>query len=390
MQLKLFATCLFLFSLSFSWGQSTTSPTGSPTIILQSRQYTLHSNALDRDMLVKVRFPDGYEKSDKKYPVLYLLDGDFFFAASTDIVQYLEWGSMIPEAIIVSPAYGCKHEVDEGCANFRRKDFALTPYGSVKEVNPERFYSFLKDELILFADKNFRTDTANRCLWGYSRGGEFGAYVLFHEGQPFHRFILLEGLYNTVPIMEKEYCKAHADLPVKLFIGYGVPSAGGIEFISNLKKRGYQNLLLFEEQLKNVEHFSIAGEGLTLGLKMVYKKQSPFELLMPYYMENGITATVNKYNYISRGAEKERYNWDRLELDRLGSRMIDLGKYQDALKIFKINAALYPTDPEVYSSLAWAYEKLENKKMAIHFYEEVLKLDSKQSDAIEGLQNLKK
>jgi enterochelin esterase-like enzyme len=65
---------------------------------------TIRSSVVGQEYLLKVRLPDGYERSEKRYPVLYLMDGDLAFAMATDIVQSLEWGGNVPESIMVSPA----------------------------------------------------------------------------------------------------------------------------------------------------------------------------------------------------------------------------------------------------------------------------------------------
>ncbi|HVG13591.1 MAG TPA: alpha/beta hydrolase-fold protein [Chitinophagaceae bacterium] len=269
MHSKLFAA-FWLFVCSIAGAQTVGSAPTAVTV-LQSRQFVFNSKALGREMLIKVRFPESYDSSEKTYPVLYLLDGDFFFAAATDIVQYLEWGKLMPEVIIVSPAYGNKKYPAQGGSNLRQFDFAVTPHGVVKEAHPERFYSFLKEELIPFADKNFRTDSTDRCLWGYSSGSAFGSYVLFHKKQPFQRYILLEGFLAQAVTDEKEFSKVHTDFPLRLFFGYGIQSPESKELLNSLKQRNYPNLSLHTVQLSNTEHFAIAGEGLTTGLKAVYK-----------------------------------------------------------------------------------------------------------------------
>jgi hypothetical protein len=102
---------------------------------------------------------------------------------------------------------------------------------------------------------------------------DFGAYVLFNEGQPFHHIILLEGNYSPVLTFEQKHSTSHTDLPVQLFVGYGTQSSACRQLLANLTQRHYKNLRLYEVQLQNKEHFSIAAEGFTLGLKAVYKKE---------------------------------------------------------------------------------------------------------------------
>jgi len=387
---KVFLTGILLIAIASGFAHKATAQSVSLVKILQSRQYTLHSTALGRDMIVKVRFPDDYEKSDKKYPVLYLLDGDPFFAAATDIVHYLEWGNLMPQVIIVSPAYGFVHLAENGGTDFRTQDFSLVPNDAVKEAHPERFYHFLTDELIPFADKKFRTDPGDRCLWGFSASGSMGLFTLFQDGQPFNRIILLEGNYQPVVDFEKNYHNTHSDLPVKLFIGYGIQSPECRQVIDSLQKRSYKKLTLYSVQLKNVPHLSIPGEGFTLGLKTVYNKLLPFEILLPIYAEKGIAATVEKYQSMVNGPEKDNYNWDRSQLDQLGWAITERGNTDDAINIAKMNALMHPDDDEVYCTLGWAYQNKGDKQTSLDYFEKALKLNPKNTYALERLQRADK
>ncbi len=123
-------------------------------------------------------------------------------------------------------------------------------------------------------------------------------------------------------------------------------------------------------------------------VKTGYIDQNPFGVLMPLYVEKGIAATVEKYQSMITGPEKDNYNWDRSQLDHLGGKIRDLGALQDAITIYKLNAELHPNDAEVYSSLGWAYETCGNLQAAIPYFEKTLKLNPKHQYALEQLQKL--
>lgn len=126
------------------------------------------------------------------------------------------------------------------------------------------------------------------------------------------------------------------------------------------------------------------------GEKTGYIDQNPYGVLMPVYLEQGITATVEKYNSMINGPEKDNYNWDRLTLDHLGSEILKRGNAQDAITIYKLNASLHPEDAEAYCTLGWAYEKTGDKKTSIEYFEKALKLDPKNMYAMERLQKVDK
>jgi enterochelin esterase-like enzyme len=47
--------------------------------------FTLHSNSLNEDRNIMIGLPDGYEKNTKKYPVFYLLDGQWCFSFTKQV-----------------------------------------------------------------------------------------------------------------------------------------------------------------------------------------------------------------------------------------------------------------------------------------------------------------
>ncbi len=78
------------------------------------------------------------------------------------------------------------------------------------------------------------------------------------------------------------------------------------------------------------------------------------------------------------------------ELNAVGYVLFDQKKTNEALIILNLNAKLFPNVPNVYDSLAEAYEKSGNKEMAILNYKKVLELNSKAENAKEKLKELQK
>lgn len=71
-----------------------------------------------------IRVPKNYEKENKSYPVLYLLDGDISFNMATSIVRYLQYAKDVPEIIIVGIGYGSMMNDDK--INYRERDYSIS------------------------------------------------------------------------------------------------------------------------------------------------------------------------------------------------------------------------------------------------------------------------
>lgn len=67
---------------------------------------------------------------------------------------------------------------------------AGTPGVEVVTGGAPRFLGFLKEELIPFVESNYRIDRNSRLLAGYSFGGLFAMYVLFHEPGLFDKYFI--------------------------------------------------------------------------------------------------------------------------------------------------------------------------------------------------------
>ena len=76
-------------------------------------------------------------------------------------------------------------------------------------------------------------------------------------------------------------------------------------------------------------------------------------------------------------------------LNDMGYALLDAKKPEDAIEIFKMNAKLNPTSWNAYDSLADAYERTGNKKLAIENYEKSVKLNPKNEHGTHALAKLK-
>lgn len=109
-------------------------------------------------------------------------------------------------------------------------------------------------------------------------------------------------------------------------------------------------------------------------------------LIHHHLQEKGIDAMeVKLENY---GRYVARYTYSSSELNSYGYVLLGNKKYDEAILIFKINAAAYPHNPNVFDSLAEAYLKNGNKTLAIENYKKVLELSPDHENAKTELEKL--
>jgi tetratricopeptide (TPR) repeat protein len=77
------------------------------------------------------------------------------------------------------------------------------------------------------------------------------------------------------------------------------------------------------------------------------------------------------------------------DLNRLGYTLLQDGKTDDAIAIFRLNVEAFPQSANTYDSLAEAYLKKGNKEEAIKYYSKALEVNPNFTSSIEALRQLK-
>ncbi|HWD89848.1 MAG TPA: alpha/beta hydrolase-fold protein [Mucilaginibacter sp.] len=153
----------------------------------------LHSNILGEDRKIWVYVPDGAKDTSKRFPVLYLLDGDAHFSSVVGMIQELSGvngNTICPDMIVV------------GIPNTdRTRDLTpthslLMPDGSKPPFlkssgGGEKFTAFLEKELIPHIDSLYPA-APYRMLTGHSFGGLTVMNVLVHHSGMFNAYIAID------------------------------------------------------------------------------------------------------------------------------------------------------------------------------------------------------
>jgi tetratricopeptide (TPR) repeat protein len=77
------------------------------------------------------------------------------------------------------------------------------------------------------------------------------------------------------------------------------------------------------------------------------------------------------------------------EINGWGYKLISQKRILDALEIFKLNVFLYPTSANAFDSLGEVYAELGETEGAIKNYEQSLKLDPQNKNAVQQLNKLR-
>lgn len=194
---------------------------------------TFTSAVFDNTRKLRVWLPPGYHdpaQKDRRYPVLYLNDGQDVFNACTAVMGDSEWqadetatrligsGRMGP-LIIVGIDNAGKHERPREYLPF--PDKWLKP--PMPNVQGKKYPRFLVDEVMPFINARYRTDPspASTGLGGSSYGAGIALYTVMERPERFGR-LLLESpsiyAHDDYLIHRAEHFDGW---PLRIFIGVG-------------------------------------------------------------------------------------------------------------------------------------------------------------------------
>jgi predicted alpha/beta superfamily hydrolase len=155
----------------------------APEIVLPAlsgERFILNSEAIPgRRYHVHVRLPPDYaDHPDRRYPVVYLLDGDSLLPMLAPLHLFMTYEDRVPEVIMVGIGYGTFGE-----GNRRSDDYHIPlPGGAVPDGGgAPAFARVLNEELVPQIDARFRTNPEQRILMGQSMGGQFVLWSAWNE-----------------------------------------------------------------------------------------------------------------------------------------------------------------------------------------------------------------
>jgi len=263
----------------------------------------LHSQLLDQDLQLYVKLPWYYDRADATYPVLFALDANRSFPLySTMSLIHETPGANVQEILIVGVGYKLDSDRIRGLAQWaawRTRDLtpvhreetekywkqrlaALVPGEDLpaQTGGAPRFLQCLREEIIPFVEANYRVSATNRGLAGYSYGGLFVLYTLFHASELFTRYFAgSPSMWQALFQYEEEYAAGHDDLPARLFM-----TAGGLEpdlletvqrLADRVRSRGYPRLEVLVHVIEGEGHSSAYPAAVSRALGVLYYEDRP-------------------------------------------------------------------------------------------------------------------
>jgi predicted alpha/beta superfamily hydrolase len=347
-------------------------------------QTTLKSSILSEDIKLIIYLPEKYHKSNKEYPVLYLLDGGFFINQAAAVVQFLSMcpyiqQTLIPEFIIVGIV-----------SNDRNRDFTPTHmpvYEGMKfptSGGANTFYNFFKKELMPFVEKEYRT-RPHRVLAGWSLGGLFTIHTYLTHPDDFSAYLAISpSLWwdnQTVVKQTDSLIAANKLADKKLTVTLGslergdMPNSVKYSFLPLMKNASCKNTQFRYVEVQNEGHNTAPFLGLYEGLKSLYYNWS-----FPQDILNDNSDRVDAYSL--KLAKEYGYpgNDPAESYDFLMNLAVLQGKYDESLKIAEYLTKKNPKFSYALFNLGIMYYRIEDLESAIGCFQRAIKKEEANSN----------
>ncbi|MEO0899841.1 MAG: alpha/beta hydrolase-fold protein [Bacteroidota bacterium] len=238
-----------------------------------SSETSFYSQTVDDDFNLYTYLPPDYS-TNTKYPIIFLLDGNWYFEGFTKELNDLVQRGIIEPSILI----GIGYQENVGEKRFRDYTFPQNLEYDIDNGQADEFQVFLKDELIPYVASEYSTDSTKYVLMGHSLGGLNTLYNMMQVNSPFSRYVAVSSSiwWNNAYLFELEERLSNnvIDLPIHAYIAVGSEEPPSMtipneELIERLNSRNYNSLRLTSEFFMGASHSQVPMIGFKNGIQSV-------------------------------------------------------------------------------------------------------------------------
>lgn len=392
--MKKLVLCLVLCATLFSGAAQTDSR------ITLGAVESISSKILNEDRKVWVYVPGNVPNDlsgPKKYPVVYLLDGDLNFSAVVSMLQQLSRNNICPEMIVVGITNTDRTRDMtpthiSGPIPLLGNIYAKTSGGS------ERFLSFIEKELMPYIESKYPTEPYKMFI-GHSLGGLTIMDALINHSEMFNSYVCIDpGIWWDNQKLLRQAPKVLAEKSFEgksVFLAIANTMPLGMDIA--VAKRDTSLQTLFFRSILSLDTVLQQNASNKLRYKSKYYQDDnhgsvpfiaeydAFRFIFDFYrlnlanedFENFSAATLNKivrhYEQVSKNLGYT-VKLPEMMANGLGYRLLMQKKFKESEMVFSLNLKNYPQSFNVYDSMGEFYETVGEKQKAIDYYKKALSL----------------
>ncbi len=375
-------------------------------LIVVGKIDTIHSVILGEDRAIWVSVPESGIFPDKKYPVVYLLDGDAHFYSVMGMIQQLSTvngNSVCPEMILIGiPNTDRMRDLTPTYVTEAMGDtlFNETTGGLVN------FTSFIENELMPFVESHFPVSPFKMYI-GHSLGGLAVIHTLLTRPYLFNSWVAIDPslwwddrLINTMSDSLKHKSK-YADESLYLAIANTMPEDMAVdkvvkdtsmntehirsilEFSDVANRKMKSNGMEFRSKYYDAEdHGSLPLIAEIDALKYLFKWYAFGFKDLEKFMDPGSTADTKEFvdlvNHHYKGVS-DHFGFqvlpDERMINSLGYEFLAQQKSELSFVCFEMNVKNYPQSTNVFDSMGDYYMTIGEDTKALDCFSKALAIE---------------
>lgn len=338
----------------------------------------MESKIMGEPRIVLVRTPPSYKTGDRRYPVIYLTDGDAHLGHTAATVDFLAREGRMPQAIIVAVQ---NTDRTRDLTPTKVKDRAGETGGA------DKFLDFFEKELIPTIDSRYRTQNF-RVFGGHSLGGLFALHGLFTRPKLFDAWISVSPSlpWDNRYLFRRGgefFTKVDRNFATTLVVTVGdegeLMRVAFEEFRTLVRTRKPRGMDAQFIHFPDEDHGSVVMPSHYAALRKIF---APWHFTVPNDSSDAKRDHARAVEHYAKLSTRVGYTIPVPEplTNVLGYRLLQANRTNDAIEILRTNVALFPNSANVHDSLGEAYEKAGQRDLARESYERAAKIGTETND----------
>lgn len=283
----LLGACTATASPSSSSTSTTPAPSASattahyPPLTLPDTQVRdIASQLTGKQHRLLIALPPSFQKEpSRRYPVLFVLDGQWDFPLVATLSGGLRFDEALPELLIVGLSWGGENPSYDA---LRADDYLPTRAkgrdGVEKGGGAPHFLAFLAQGIIPLLEREYRADPEHRIIAGTSNGGLFTLYALLEKPDLFWGYIAISPNVGwddrAIFAKEKAFRAAHPTLARRLWLSSGSAEwpdylARETDFFKQFTASRYRDIALEVYSVPGERHAGVKPEAYNRALRFI-------------------------------------------------------------------------------------------------------------------------
>ena len=402
--------CATLLITSGVEAQETGTVSGQDIVVGQ--QYMFQSDQLEREQVLQIALPANYDEAEtQRYPVLYVLDGQWQFLEAVSFVRRLAGVREIPDVIVV----GLPRTLGEN------------QFYHAGSAGTDKMLDFIEQTAQPFVSNKFRT-TGQDIVAGWAYTGGFALHALTTRPQLFDAFIMsspfpiadyatdfentsYQLVENFPDILEEDkFLYFGADVSERIVL------EGARKLNDLLSQKAPSNLTWAYEELTGERHVTTAHRLLYSGLRSLFEDfgDLAFDSVEALNEFGGLEGVKNyyrkraeKYDVSPRVVDSTVFRLARIAMDEENLELFDRlranfdpyfsrarfswsnryaalylkhNRHRVAVQMYERLVARFPSSVGAYAGLGEAYSLAGRSVQAIKMYERAVDLAKDKKD----------